>query len=148
MHNNGNNIQYSEKYIGLYSMGFAGAHGRDVTRDNFTRAAVTFSIRRSVQEVVSDQKLLWVRDKDIFTRPPEELLTPEFVADCVVYSLFDRQSNQTSLRDYEYNGKTYRVINEFFPFSVHDMQQLAQKHRNTTIEADITGETDLSLIHI
>jgi len=142
MHNNGNNIQYSEKYIGLYSMGFAGAHGRDVTRDNFTRAAVTFSIRRSVQEVVSDQKLLWVRDKDIFTRPPEELLTPEFVADCVVYSLFDRQSNQTSLRDYEYNGKTYRVINEFFPFSVHDMQQLAQKHRNTTIEADITGETD------
>lgn len=138
----GDTVAKSDKYIGLFTMGVAQGNGRDVTRDNFTRAAVTFSIRRSVQEVIAEKKLVWVRDKDIFTRPPEELLTPEFVADCVVYSLFDRQSNQTSLRDYEYQGKTYRVINEFFPFSVRDMKQLAQKHRNTTIEADITGETD------
>ena len=139
---NGANVQGSDNHTAMFTMGVQRGHGRDVTRDNFTRAAVTFSIRRSVQEVISEQKLVWVRDKDIFTRPPEELLTPEFVADCVVYSLFDRQSNQTSLRDYEYQGKTYRVINEFFPFSVRDMKQLAQKHRNTTIEADITGETD------
>lgn len=133
----------ADNYLSMYSLCPYSAHkGKTINRDNFTRAAVTFSIRRSVQEVVADQKLLWVRDKDIFTRPPEELITPEFVADCVVYSLFDRQSNQTSLRDYEYQGKTYRVINEFFPFSVHDMKQLAQKHRNMTIEADITGETD------
>lgn len=136
------NIQHSDKYVGFYTMAAARAHGRDVTQSNLTRAAVTFSIRRAVQEVIVEQKLLWVRDKDIFTRPPEPLLTPEFVADCMIYSLFDRQSNQTSLRDYEYNGKTYRVINEFFPFSVRDMEQLAQKHRNMTIEADITGETD------
>lgn len=139
-HNNGNNVQFSDKYVGMYTMGFASAHGRDITRDNFTRAAVTFSIRRAVQEVIAQQKLLWVRDKDIFTRPPESLLTPEFVADCVVYSLFDRQSNQTSLRDYEYNGKTYRVINEFFPYSTTAMLELAQKYRNRTIESDLTGE--------
>lgn len=141
-HNNGNNVQFSDKYIGLYTMGFASAHGRDVTRDNFTRAAVTFSIRRAVQEDVAAKKLLWVRDKDIFTRPPESLLTPEFVADCVVYSLFDRQSNQTSLRDYEYEGKTYRVINEFFPYSTTAMLDLAQQHRNRTIEGDLTGEDE------
>lgn len=141
-HNNGNNVQFSDKYMGLYTMGFASAHGRDVTRDNFTRAAVTFSIRRAVQEDVAAKKLLWVRDKDIFTRPPESLLTPEFVADCVVYSLFDRQSNQTSLRDYEYEGKTYRVINEFFPYSTTAMLDLAQQHRNRTIEGDLTGEDE------
>ena len=139
---NGANVQGSDNHTAMFTMGVQRGHGRDVTPANLTRAAVTFSIRRAVQEVIADQKLLWVRDKDIFTRPPEELLTPEFVADCVVYSLFDRQSNQTSLRDYEYQGKTYRVINEFFPFSVRDMKQLAQKHRNMTIEADITGETD------
>lgn len=142
VHNNGNNVQFSDKYTGIYTMGFASAHGRDITRDNFTRAAVTFSIRRAVQEVIAQQKLLWVRDKDIFTRPPESLLTPEFVADCVVYSLFDRQSNQTSLRDYEYNGKTYRVINEFFPYSTTAMLDLAQQHHNRTIESDLTGEDD------
>lgn len=140
-HNNGNNVQFSDKYIGMYTMGFASAHGRDVTRDNFTRAAMTFSIRRSVQEDIAAKKLLWVRDKDIFTRPPEDLLTPEFIADCVVYSLFDRQSNQTSLRDYEYKDKTYRVTNEFFPFSTASVLELAQEHHNRTVEADITGDS-------
>lgn len=139
--NQGNNVQFSDNNIAMYTMGFANAHGRDVTKDNFTRAAVTFSIRRSVQEDIVAKKLLWVRDKDIFTRPPEDLLTPEFIADCVVYSLFDRQSNQTSLRDYKYKGKTYRVINEFFPFSTASVLELAQQHHNRTIEADITGDS-------
>lgn len=123
-------------------MGFAGANGRDVTPDNIERAAVTFSIRRAVQEVIARQKLLWVRDKDIFTRPPEELLTREFTADCMVYSLFDRQSNQTSLRDYEYKERTYRVINEFFPWSRDAVVKLAQQHTNRVVESDATGDSD------
>ena len=135
------NVQGSDKYVCLFSM----PQGRDssytITPDNFTRAAVTFSIRRSVQEDIAAKKLLWVRDKDIFTRPPESLLTPDFVADCVVYSLFDRQSNQTSLRDYEYKDKTYRVVNEFFPFSTASVLNLAQEHHNRTIEADLTGDS-------
>ena len=135
------NVQGSDKYVCLFSM----PQGRDssytITKDNFTRAAVTFSIRRSVQEDIAAKKLLWVRDKDIFTRPPEDLLTSEFIADCVVYSLFDRQSNQTSLRDYEYKDKTYRVINEFFPFSTTSVLDLAQQYHNRTIEADLTGDS-------
>ena len=142
LHNNGFNVQFSDKYIGVYSLPFGAGQGRAITKENFTRAAVTFSIRRAVQEVIAQQKLLWVRDKDIFTRPPESLLTPEFVADCVIYSLFDRQSNQTSLRDYEYKGRTYRVINEFFPYSTTAMLDLAQQHRNRTIEGDLTGEDE------
>lgn len=136
------NVQGSDKYVCLFSM----PQGRDssytVTPDNLTRAAVTFSIRRAVQEVIAEQKLLWVRDKDIFTRPPESLLTDEFVADCMVYSLFDRQSNQTSLRNYEYQGRTYRVVNEFFPWSRESILELAQRHHNRAVEADATGDTD------
>lgn len=147
LHNNGFNVQFSDKYVGVYTLAFGAGQGRAITRDNFTRAAVTFSIRRAVQEDIAAKKLLWVRDKDIFTRPPESLLTPEFVADCVVYSLFDRQSNQTSLRDYEYKGKTYRVINEFFPYSTTAMLDLAQQHRNRTIESDLIGE-DERFVHM
>ena len=142
LHAHSSNVQYSDGYTGMYSMVFGNAGGYTITRDNFTRAAVTFSIRRAVQEDIAAKKLLWVRDKDIFTRPPESLLTPEFVADCVVYSLFDRQSNQTSLRDYEYKGRTYRVVNEFFPYSTTAMLDLAQQHRNRTIEGDLTGEDE------
>lgn len=138
---NGANVQGSDAHTAMFTMGVQRGHGRDVTKDNLTRAAVTFSIRRSVQEDIAAKKLLWVRDKDIFTRPPESLLTDEFIADCVVYSLFDRQSNQTSLRDYEYKGKTYRVINEFFPFSTDSVLELAQQHHNRTIEADLTGDS-------
>lgn len=134
------NVQGSDKYVCLFSM----PQGRDssytITPDNLTRAAVTFSIRRSVQEAIADQKLLWVRDKDIFTRPSNGLLTNEFIADCVVYSLFDWQSKQTSLRDYEYNGNTYRVINEFFPFSRDFIYDLAKETRNFEIQSD--ADTD------
>lgn len=142
MANNGNNVQFSDKYISSYSMAFGHAHGVGITPDNFTRAAVTFSIRRSVQEDIAKKKELWIRDKDIFTRPSDDLLTDEFIADCVVYSLFDRQSNQTSLRDYEYNGNTYRVINEFFPFSREFVYQLAEDNRNLTIQSDADGDSD------
>ena len=136
------NVQGSDSDTALFTMAYGNAHGRDVTPSNLTRAAVTFSIRRAVQEVIAEQKLLWVRDKDIFTRPPESLLTPEFVADCVVYSLFDRQSNQTSLRGYEYQGRTYRVVNQFFPWSRESILELAQRHHNRAVEADATGDTD------
>ena len=139
---NGANVQGSDNHTAMFTMGVQRGHGRDVTKDNLTRAAVTFSIRRAVQEVIAEQKLLWVRDKDIFTRPPESLLTDEFVADCMVYSLFDRQSNQTSLRNYEYQGRTYRVVNEFFPWSKESMMELAQRHHNRAVEADATGDTD------
>lgn len=138
----GSNVQGSDKYTGIYTTGLKRGYGVSVYTHNFTRAAVTFSIRRSVQEDIAAKKLLWVRDKDIFTCPPESLLTDEFIADCVVYSLFDRQSNQTSLRDYEYQGKTYRVINEFFPFSTASVLDLAQEHHNRTVEADITGDKE------
>lgn len=137
---NGANVQGSDNHTAMFTMGVQRGHGRDVTKDNLTRAAVTFSIRRAVQEVIAEQKLLWVRDKDIFTRPPESLLTDEFVADCMVYSLFDRQSNQTSLRNYEYQGRTYRVVNEFFPWSRESIRKLAQDNHAYEIEKDIAAE--------
>lgn len=138
LHNTGNNIHFSEKYIGHYTLGFASAHGRDVTKDNFTRAAMTFSIRRSVYKVIERANRIWVRDKDIFTRPSDELTNnQEFINDCVVYSLFDSQSNQTSLRDYEYNGNTFQVYNEFFPFSSDFVKDLAIKSNNLPIQIDI-----------
>lgn len=103
---------------------------------------MTFSIRRSVQERVAQKNELWIKDKDTFTKPSDDLLTDEFIADCVVYSLFDKQSSQTALRNYEYNGNTYRVENEFFPFSTQFVKDLAIKHKNLDIQSDLQGDTE------
>ena len=138
----GSNVQGSEKYTGIYTMGLKRGYGVSVHTHNLTRAAVTFSIRRAVYELFDEKKQLWFHWEDIFTRPPESLLTPEFIADCVVYSLFDRKAKQTSLRNYEYQGRTYRVINEFFPWSRESILELAQRHHNRAVEADATGDTD------
>lgn len=79
--NDSNSIQKSDKYVGLYSFGAGSQMGKTITRDNFTSAAVTFSIRRAIQEHIKSDKQLWIRDKDIFTKPSQSLLTPEFIAD-------------------------------------------------------------------
>ena len=140
MLNKANSVQESHKGVGFFSLGYINAHGRDINRDNFERIAITFSIRRAVQQKVARNRELWIRDKDTFKAPSDALLTDEFISDCVVYSLFDTQSNQTSLRQYEYNGKKYRVENEFFPFSMKFVEDLAVKHNNTDIQSDLTGE--------
>jgi hypothetical protein len=142
MHNKGCNVQQSERYVGLYTMGYADAHGRDITNDNIDRIAVTFSIRRAVYEKFAEDKQLWFHWEDIFTRPPEDLLTPEFIADCVVYSLFDKKSKQTSLRNYEYKGQTYRVENQFFPFAKKAIVELAEQHGNMAVQVDADTDTD------
>lgn len=142
MVNIGSNVQKSGQDMQLYSLPAAMAHGTFVTRGNLTRAAVTFSIRRTVYDLFDEKKQLWFHWEDILTRPSELLLTPEFVADCVVYSLFDRKARQTSLRNYEYQGRTYRVVNQFFPWSRESILELTQRHHNRTIEADATGDTD------
>jgi len=146
--NHANNVHKSDKYVGMYSMGAGSQVGWCITPNNLTRAAMTFSIRRSVQEDIAEHKLLWVRDKDIFTAPSEELSEDKvFTADCMVYSLFDRQSNQTSLRNFEYNGNSYRIINEFFPFSRDFIKDLAVQHRNLKVQQDVSVETKERIVY-
>ena len=134
------NVQSAEKYVALLSLTYEGAGAYAVTKDNFERASISFSIRRSVQEYFKRNKQLWIHDKDIFTAPSDDLVTDEFTADCVVYSLFDTQSNQTSLRNYQYKDQEYRVENEFFPFNMKFIEDLAIKYKNMDIQSDITGE--------
>lgn len=141
-HNDGTSVQRSSRYTGLYSIGYGHGSGMDVTKDNLYRACTAFSIERSVHRMFSKKGNLWVYDKANFTTPSEELLTPEFIADCVVFSLFDSQSNQTSLRDYEYKGKSYTVVNEFFPYSVDAVEELAEDNHNADIQSDVIGQSN------
>ena len=125
-HNHGFNVQYSEKYIGLYSFGFGAGQGFSITPNNLLRAVATFSIRRSVYEDMSSAGRLWCNWESIFRAPSGTLSDDDtFLIDCLVYSLFDHKARQTSLRDYDYNGSTYTIVNEFFPWSRDSIKELA-----------------------
>ncbi|MFA7287117.1 MAG: hypothetical protein WC052_05645 [Patescibacteria group bacterium] len=141
MHNNGMNVQYSDKYVNLNSaMNFAD-HGVTVTPENFERVCVTFAARKSILPDAS-----WVNDKDVFRRPSDSLQAspewPEFVNDSVVYSLFHRASYQTSLRNFVYNGQSYNVPNEWFFMSREAIITLAEKHDLSDIVFDAQSSDD------
>lgn len=141
-HNDGTSVKRSLRYTGLYSMGYGHGSGMDVTKDNLYRACTAFSIERSVYKMFLENNEDWIYGKANFTIPSEDLLTPEFIADCVVFSLFDIKSNQTSLRGYQYKGKSYTVVNEFFPYSVDSMEELAEEHHNADIQDDVIGHSN------
>ncbi|MBO4855367.1 hypothetical protein J5500_03125 [Candidatus Saccharibacteria bacterium] len=141
MHNNGCNVQFSDKYTNLNtSMNYAD-NGNSITPDNFERACVTFACRKSILPDAS-----WVNDKDIFRKPSQEFQdSPEwngFVKDCVVYSLFHRSSYQTALKDFDYKGEFYDVKNEWFFMSREQMMELAQKNEMNDMYYDARGDDE------
>lgn len=108
----------------------------DITVNNFDRAISFFTARRLVQST-------WVNWQDEYMVPT--VYHPSYSqwqSDCIVYSLFNSKSNQSSLRNIEYNGKTWNIQNEFFWMSVRDIENLAgglydKADINTKIEDDI-----------
>lgn len=134
-HLSGSNVQFSDKYTGLYSICFHNGNGMGIAPDNFERIAVHFSVRKAWWQIIADRDQLWIRDKDIFPSPTQEFQESEdwdeFVADSVVYSLFAKGSNQTAIRNYEY-GETedgepryWDIKNQFFWKSLESVEALA-----------------------
>jgi hypothetical protein len=135
LHNNGQNVQYSDKYVNLNSSMNSADHGSSVTKNNFERVCVTFASRKSVLPDAS-----WINDKDIFRRPSEVFQSSkewtEFELDCIVYSLFHRSSYQTSLRNFVYKDREYDVTNEWFFMSKNEVIALADKNNLSDIVYD------------
>ena len=153
LHNSGNNVQFSDKYTGLYSMCFINGNGVPIDSSNVLEASIILSVRKACYDRVAREKLLWVRDKDEFPSPTKEFRESDewgsFVDDCIVYSLFASGSNQTSLRDYYYGTesdgvtpKRWRVNNEFFWESKEFIRELAQESKLYAIEKDLATDDD------
>ena len=91
-----------------------------VKSDNFTRCTTLFAARRLVR---GD----WVNWADEYLAPLESHPKwDEFANDSIVFSLFESKSNQSSLRNIEYNGKVWNIYNEFFFMDKDEIMQLAE----------------------
>lgn len=91
----------------------------DITKDNFDRIMSLYTARKLIIPT-------WINWQDEYMVPNTE--HPDYAqwqADCIVYSLFNGKSQQSSLRNIEYNGKTWNIFNEFFWMSREEIYELA-----------------------
>ena len=58
----------------------------------------------------------WLNDRDQFLQPTAPL-TDEFKTDCLIWMLFNRCNRTASANDLEWNGKKWRIVNHFIPFT-------------------------------
>ena len=119
----GNDPQH-QNMTALLSGPYASAGAHSVTADNFECSMVVHAVRRL-------PKARWDNDRDPFMQPSASL-PPEFIDDCVVWSLYSNSNNTVSMRDVTYDGRPYQMHNHLFPVP------LARLRRWPCGDADIT----------
>lgn len=124
LHNNANSVQFNGQYVGLYTMPFASSHGVSFNSNGFWEAVMIFNARKLI-------KLNWLNDKDEYLKPNEfHEKYNVYKKLSLVRSLFSEGSNQTAWISKEYNGLSYRIKNEFFPFKKLKVQTKLEQHPN------------------
>lgn len=111
----GNDFQ-NQNYTALLSGPYVSAGALSVVPENFESAMVVHTVRRL-------PRATWLNDRDQFLAPNAKL-DPDFINDCVVWSLWSNANQTASLGEVDYKGNRYQVDNRLFPFPVSALQRL------------------------
>jgi hypothetical protein len=76
---------------------------------NLWQSAIVFTVRLIIKHT-------WLNDRDQFLQP-DKPLTDEFKSDCLIWMLFNRCQRTASANDLEWNGKKWRIVNHFIPYT-------------------------------
>ena len=104
---NGNDVQHHNN-VAFLSGPYVSAGALSVTPENFEKAMVVHAVRKNVRKT-------WLNDRDQFLMP-ESKPNIAFIRQCVVWSLFTDSNQTASLRNVNYKGEMYQIVNHFFPF--------------------------------
>lgn len=119
---NANIVDNNAQFVALLSSMSGQAIALNIGKQNFDRVISLFTARK----LITGPYATWINCKDEYIIPNTE--HPDYAqwqADCIVYSLFNTASNQSSLRNIDYNGKTWNIFNEFFWMSREEIYSLA-----------------------
>jgi len=110
-----NDLQHAVQGTFLLSSVQKDPKGWSVTPDNLRKSAIIFAVRKSVKQT-------WLNNQDQFTVPHTE---PDdtFYGDCLVYALFHNSNQTSSLKDVVYEGETYQIRNQFYPYHPKYMKE-------------------------
>lgn len=115
-------VGLNTQYTSLGSAMFGAAKSKNVNRLNYDRVVSFFTARRLITGTYAN----WINDKDKYMIPnTDDSRYNQWLVDCIVYSLFNVCSYQSSLRNIEYNGKQWDIQNEFFWMSAKDIADMA-----------------------
>ena len=103
-----------QNYTAFLSGSYVGFGAMCVTPENFEQCLIVHMVRRL-------PKATWLNDRDQFMQPTKKL-TPEFISDAVIWSLFAPSNQTASLRNVAYEGEIYRIRNNFFPFTLSEVR--------------------------
>ncbi len=122
--NMGNSVDQNQLKVSIFtSCDSSNANGLSIMPENYERVISLFAARKLIEKN-------WVNSKDEYMAPNEDhLLFHEFVNDAIVYSLFNTSSNQSSLRQVEFNEKIWNIYNEFFWMGRDEILQLASDNQ-------------------
>ena len=135
--NMGNNVDQNTLKVSIFtSCDSTNANGLSIMKENYERITALFSARKLI-------KKNWINSKDEYLAPNEDHPKyNEFVNDSIVFSLFHSSSNQSSLRNVNYKGKSWNIKNEFFWMSKDEMTQLANNYGFNLSYADARTSND------
>ena len=132
---NANCVEKNNQFVALTSVMMGDTNAINLTTLNFKRCITYFAARR----LITGPYATWINWQDEYMIPDTMHKDyPRFEADSIVYSLFNPKSNQSSLRQIDYNGKKWDIKNEFFWLSTNQMLTLARTGKmNKAVEQDI-----------
>lgn len=129
-----NNVYTNDSHVYILSSCSYQANGVHILPTNYHRIISNFTARR----FITGQYANWINNKDEYMVPnTEHPKYQQWENDCIVYSLFNTASNQSSLRQIEYNEKHWDIYNHFFFMSKEDIKQLALDNNNDEVYDDI-----------
>jgi hypothetical protein len=105
----GNDVQ-NYNNVALLSGPYVSAGALSILPQNFDKAMIIHAVRKNVRKT-------WLNDRDQFLQPNSSP-SASFVRCCTVWNLFADSNQTASLRNVSYRGKTFQLINHFFPFKV------------------------------
>ena len=122
--------------IFIATMPYSHSHEILISKENFNHCII-------LNSVLNNRISNWstCRDEYIFPNIEEEKIKP-FINDSIVFSLFSASSQQSSLRNIEYHGKSWNVPNEFFWMSKSEIEDLANENSLDETYADARTSSD------
>lgn len=114
----GNSCRYNNNLVSIFTSAFTSG-GISIIKENYMKIFANFTARKTI-------KTNWINDKDEYCIPNTAHDEYEqWNNDCVVYSLFNSSSNQSSLRNITFKKKIWNIENEFFWMSNEEIRNLA-----------------------
>ena len=110
----GNDVQ-NYNNVALLSGPYVSAGALSIVPENFDKAMIVHAVRRNV-------KKSWMNDRDQFLRPRVQP-PASFIRRCVAWSLFADSNQTASLRNVDYKGQRYQIVNHFFPFRISHVRK-------------------------